>query len=178
MRNAQYVDTPIGVLEIAEENGKIVRIGISGEKARSVNCFGDCSGDCLCDAYEQSETEDKKLDGSSEVLKELKKQLYEYFDGTRRDFDLEYELCGTDFEKKVWQLLAEIPYGATVSYGEIAERLGNPKASRAVGNAAGKNNLLILVPCHRVVRGNGSLGGFSAGIDNKIKLQKLEKILD
>ena len=166
MRITQYADTPIGILEIAEENGKIVKIGISERKKYNEYIWNVAN----------AESEQGRQ--ISEEIEKLKKQLKEYFDGSRTAFDLEYELCGTVFEKQVWQALINIPYGSTVSYGEIAERIGKPKASRAVGNAVGKNNLLILVPCHRVIRGNGDLGGFSAGIENKVKLQKFEKILD
>lgn len=102
-------------------------------------------------------------------------QLYEYFVGVRKSFDFKYELIGTNFQKEVWNKLIEIPYGSLVSYSYIAKSIGSPKSYRAVGNAVGKNPLLILVPCHRVIKQDGSIGGFSSGIKLKEFLIKLEK---
>lgn len=101
-------------------------------------------------------------------------QLAEYFAGTRRDFDLKMAPKGTAFQKSVWQELQKIPFGQTASYGEIAERLGNKKASRAVGMANGKNPIPIIVPCHRVIGKDGSLTGFGGGLEVKRQLLKLE----
>jgi len=95
------------------------------------------------------------------------RQLAEYFAGRRRDFDLPLRLEGTDFQRRVWQALQEIPYGATWSYGEQAKRIGNPNASRAVGLANGRNPISILVPCHRVIGANGSLTGYGGGVERK-----------
>lgn len=103
-------------------------------------------------------------------------QLDEYFNGNRTDFDLEIKfLQGTDFQKKVWNELRKIPYGETISYKELAERIGNPKACRAVGGANNKNPLGIIVPCHRVIGANGKMVGYAEGIDKKEFLLKLEK---
>ena len=102
-----------------------------------------------------------------------KTQLQEYFAGERMDFKLELLPKGTAFQKMVWVALREIPYGETRTYGELAARIGHPNAYRAVGNAAGKNPLLIVVPCHRLVAQNG-LGGFSAGLEKKKALLSLE----
>lgn len=102
-------------------------------------------------------------------------QLREYFSGKRRSFDLPLAPTGTSFQAKVWNALREIPYGATITYGELAERVGSPKGYRAVGNANGKNPLVIIQPCHRVVAGGDKLGGFSAGIYRKKFLLRLEK---
>lgn len=102
-------------------------------------------------------------------------QLGAYFKGERTGFDLELNVQGTDFQKRVWQELVRIPYGETISYGELAKRIGNPKASRAVGMANGKNPISIIIPCHRVIGKNGSLTGFGGGIEVKKKLLDLEK---
>ena len=102
-------------------------------------------------------------------------QLQEYFAGTRRKFDVPYELRGTEFQKKVWAALEEIPYGQTRSYGDIARAVGNPKAVRAVGLANGKNPLWIVVPCHRVVGSGGRLTGYAGGLEMKRALLELEK---
>jgi methylated-DNA-[protein]-cysteine S-methyltransferase len=108
-------------------------------------------------------------------LKDAVCQLKEYFSGKRQSFDLPLAPIGTSFQTKVWKVLREIPYGVTITYGELAERVGSPKGYRAVGNANGKNPLVILQPCHRVVAGGDKLGGFSAGIHRKKFLLRLEK---
>ncbi len=104
-------------------------------------------------------------------------QLTEYFEGRRRAFDLPLARAGTDFQLRVWRALAAIPYGTTISYGELARRIGNPRASRAVGLANGANPLPIIVPCHRVIGTNGSLAGFGGGVPIKRALLALEGAL-
>jgi methylated-DNA-[protein]-cysteine S-methyltransferase len=101
------------------------------------------------------------------ILREAARQLAEYFAGTRRDFDLPLATGGTAFQKEVWRGLRDIPYAATWSYGELATRVGNPNASRAVGAANGMNPIPIIVPCHRVIGANGSLTGFGGGEPTK-----------
>lgn len=101
-------------------------------------------------------------------------QLGEYFAGERRRFDLTLAPRGTEFQRRVWRALREIPYGQTISYGELARRIGNPSASRAVGLANGANPLPIIVPCHRVIGADGSLTGFGGGLPIKRKLLALE----
>ncbi len=95
------------------------------------------------------------------------KQLEEYFAGERREFVLPVRLHGTDFQRRVWSALCAIPYGTTWSYGELAARIGSPKASRAVGLANGRNPVSILVPCHRVIGADGSLTGYGGGLERK-----------
>lgn len=102
-----------------------------------------------------------------EKLAEAKRQLDEYFAGTRRDFDLALNPQGTDFQQRVWQSLRAIPYAVTCSYGAIANAIGNPKGVRAVGLANGRNPISIIVPCHRVIGSNGSLTGYGGGIERK-----------
>lgn len=104
---------------------------------------------------------------ASESLARAKQQLTEYFDGTRTSFDLPLEALGSAFEHRVWNALRTIPFGVTVSYSELARRLGDVNATRAVGAANGKNPIPIIVPCHRVVGANGELTGFGGGIDCK-----------
>jgi len=113
---------------------------------------------------------------SNGVCEAAKKQLTEYFVGKRQTFTLLLDLKGTLFQKQVWDALTGIPYGKSVSYTQIAEQIGRPAAVRAVAQAISKNPCLILVPCHRVLGKNGTLTGFSAGLDIKIELLKLEKI--
>lgn len=102
-------------------------------------------------------------------------QLDEYFAGTRTSFDLPLDPIGTEFQREAWRALCAIPYGATVSYGEQAERMGDRNKARAVGAANGRNPIPIIVPCHRVVGSNGSLTGFAGGIDTKRFLLDLER---
>ncbi|MEM9648212.1 MAG: methylated-DNA--[protein]-cysteine S-methyltransferase, partial [Bacteroidota bacterium] len=97
-------------------------------------------------------------------LEDAVSQFREYFDGTRREFDLKLNPSGTDFQKKVWAKLLDIPYGKTVSYMELSKQLGDPKAIRAVAAANGKNPLWIIVPCHRVIGSDGSLTGYAGGL--------------
>lgn len=111
-----------------------------------------------------------------EIFHLFKNQILEYLSGTRKNFDhLDLlDLGGTDFQKSVWKALLEIPYGQTSSYKQIANLIGNPKAVRAVGTACGNNPFLIIIPCHRIVKSDGSLGGFAYGSEIKKKLLKLE----
>jgi methylated-DNA-[protein]-cysteine S-methyltransferase len=101
-------------------------------------------------------------------------QLQEYFAGERTRFDLPLHPLGTNFQVTVWQALAEIPYGSTISYGELAQRIGQPLAVRAVGAANGRNPLPIVLPCHRVIGANGSLTGFGGGLPTKRFLLAME----
>jgi methylated-DNA-[protein]-cysteine S-methyltransferase len=106
---------------------------------------------------------------------EVIKQLEEYFGGQRTDFDVSLALVGTPFQRTVWAALREIPYGQTLSYGQLAEHIGRPGAARAVGLANGRNPIGIIVPCHRVVGATGSLTGYGGGLDRKQYLINLER---
>jgi len=103
-----------------------------------------------------------------------RQQLEEYFAGDRREFDLPLNLSGTEFQVQVLEELQRIPYGETTSYGDIAKRIGRPKAMRAVGAANGRNPIPIIVPCHRVIGSSGDLTGFGGGLDTKAALLRLE----
>jgi methylated-DNA-[protein]-cysteine S-methyltransferase len=109
------------------------------------------------------------------VLDEAVRQLGEYFVGERRDFDLPLDPVGTPFQLTVWAALRDIPYAETINYGQLAGRVGNPHASRAVGLANGRNPISIVVPCHRVIGANGSLTGYGGGLDRKRTLLELER---
>ena len=100
-------------------------------------------------------------------IKPLFLQLDEYFAGNRKEFDLNLDLTGTDFQKQVWEILLEIPFGQTISYMDIAKKLRDPKTIRAVGNANGKNPVSIIVPCHRVIGSDGSMTGYAGGLWRK-----------
>lgn len=109
------------------------------------------------------------------LLRQAALELREYFAGRRHNFELPLDLQGTEFQKKVWLALRQIPYGQTRSYREIAEAIGNPNGCRAVGLANNKNPLAILVPCHRVIGSNGSLVGYAGGLELKAALLSLEQ---
>lgn len=108
---------------------------------------------------------DRKRDDAA--LKRPRQQLQAYFAGELHEFDLPLAAAGTPFQKRVWRALGEIPYGQTISYGELARRIGQPTASRAVGLASGQNPISIIVPCHRVIGANGALTGYGGGIERK-----------
>jgi O-6-methylguanine DNA methyltransferase len=112
--------------------------------------------------------------GDAPLLGRLERQLREYFAGDRRDFDLPLDMPGSAFQDRVWSELRRIPYGETISYRELATRVGTPAASRAVGRANGSNRLAVVVPCHRVIAANGGLGGYGGGLPAKRKLLDLE----
>lgn len=102
-------------------------------------------------------------------------QLNEYFAGTRTEFDLNLELIGTEFQRRVWQVLLTIPYGQTRSYGQIATQIGSASASRAVGFANGHNPISVIVPCHRIIGANGNLTGYGGGLERKRHLLDMER---
>jgi methylated-DNA-[protein]-cysteine S-methyltransferase len=116
-------------------------------------------------------------EGDSPILAELRRQLDAYFAGKLRDFDLPLDPQGTDFQQKVWRALRDIPYGEACSYLDIARRLGDPNATRAVGAANGRNPISIVVPCHRVIGADGSLTGYGGGLGMKRFLLELEGVL-
>jgi methylated-DNA-[protein]-cysteine S-methyltransferase len=109
------------------------------------------------------------------VFREPIRQLHVYFAGKLEQFDLPLAPGGTEFQRTVWKALCDIPYGVTISYGELARRIGNPKASRAVGLANGSNPIPIIIPCHRVIGSNGKLTGYGGGLHIKEKLLALER---
>lgn len=119
---------------------------------------------------------EEDFDSANETVNEAIRQLHEYFSGKRCTFDLKIKyLNGTAFQKKVWDTLRKIPYGETVTYGEIASSTGHNRAARAVGNAVHNNPLLIVNPCHRVVASGAKLGGFAYGVKMKKELLELEE---
>jgi len=109
------------------------------------------------------------------VIQQCCRELDEYFARKRRHFDVKVSFQGTDFQNKIWKKLQEIPYGKTISYAALAQSAGHPKACRAAGSANGKNPIAIIVPCHRVIASNGSLGGYAYGLKMKKALLDLEK---
>ncbi len=137
----------------------------------------DAVEDQLVAIHFPGQVEPPKRSSSHPVLERAVEQLHEYFTGARKKFDLPLDPRGTPFQKKVWLQLRKIPWGTTISYGELAKRIGQPTASRAVGAANGKNPLSIVVPCHRVIGANGNLTGFGGGLPTKERLLRLEGVL-
>lgn len=117
------------------------------------------------------------VDSTSPVIELSVAQLDEYFSGKRHDFDIPLLFAGTDFQKMVWNALLDIPYGMTVSYSEMARRIGRPEAVRAVANANGANAISIFAPCHRVIGSDRTLTGYGGGLDAKEYLLKIENAL-
>ena len=152
--NYCYMETPVGTLLIAGDDA--IRKIYFPENGKPVPPERDW------------------VAGSKGVVARAVRQLKEYFAGKRADFDLPLAPEGTEFQRTVWKQLREIPYGETISYGELAKRVGNPKASRAVGAANGSNPIPIVIPCHRVIGSNGKLTGFGGGLPTKEKLLALE----
>lgn len=140
---------------------------------------------CLCDwrTEKHSARVDNRLkrmwnaefkEGTSAVIESARQQLDEYFAGKRQTFDIPLLFIGTDFQKTVWSELLKIPFGTSVSYGEVARRIGRPAAVRAVANANGANPMSIFVPCHRVIGSDRSLTGYGGGLGSKQRLLELE----
>ena len=117
------------------------------------------------------------VEQDDDVLKETRKQLDEYFEMKRKEFDIPLLMLGTAFQKSVWQALLKIPYGATESYLELSKSIGNEKAVRAVANANGANAIAIIIPCHRIIGRNGELTGYAGGLTLKKRLLELENNL-
>jgi methylated-DNA-[protein]-cysteine S-methyltransferase len=137
----------------------------------------ECDGDVLIGIWLPSEHRHGRRDADDvpPVLKETATQLEEYFVGERTDFDVPMELDGTEFQRQVWDELGRIPFGETISYGELARRVGRPNGPRAVGQANGRNPIPIIVPCHRVLASNG-IGGYGGGLKLKRALLALEGV--
>ena len=148
MKKIYYYDTYAGKIGIAEEAGAITDIVF-----KTIDCPVE----------------------ETELIRETKRQLDEYFAGKRKDFDVPTRLNGTEFQKQVWLALRDIPYGKTASYKDIAAAVGCPKGYRAVGMANNRNPISIIYPCHRVVGSDGSLTGYGGGLDVKAKLLELER---
>ena len=154
--NYAYLETPVGILLIAGDDGAVECISFPrhGKAAKPEPGWQESQRGAVAEAI---------------------RQLREYFAGERTGFDLPLAPKGTEFQRAVWRQLQDIPYGETISYGELARRVGNPKAARAVGSANGANPLPIVIPCHRVIAGDGSIGGFGGGLPTKEILLALEQ---
>lgn len=152
----KFVDSPIGKLKLVASDKGVVAILWENDNPRRVR---------LSDLTE---------DHNHPVLLQTESQLNEYFAGERSEFSLSLDMRGTGFQSQVWEALLGIPFGETRTYGELANQLGNPKATRAVGAANGRNPISIVVPCHRVIGFSGRLTGFAGGLQAKAYLLELE----
>lgn len=132
-----------------------------------------CSSEAL---LEIKRVDNLSEENSNDICDKVKKQLEEYFNKSRKEFDIKFFLKGTLFQEVVWNELLNIKYGETKTYGEIAKQINKPGSARAVGKAIGANKILLLIPCHRVIGASGNLTGFSAGLDLKEQLLSLEQI--
>jgi methylated-DNA-[protein]-cysteine S-methyltransferase len=149
------IDSPIGELLLVGDDTALCRLHmLEGRKPIAIS-----------DDWERDD----------EHFADVVAQLREYFAGERTTFHLELRMEGTDFQRRVWQELCAIPYGETISYGELARRIGQPGAARGVGMANGSNPISVVVPCHRVIGADGSLTGYGGGLDNKRTLLDLER---
>jgi methylated-DNA-[protein]-cysteine S-methyltransferase len=148
------VDSPVGQLTLAGTNGRVRHLRMVDQTYEPSHGGWERDDAAFTDAVAQ-------LDG--------------YFAGELLEFDLELDLIGTEFQRSVWEALLTIPYGETRSYGQIAQQIGSPSASRAVGLANGHNPIGIIVPCHRVIGANGSLTGYGGGLHRKKSLLEMEK---
>ncbi len=158
MSDKVYVETPLGIAIISGDKNGINRVSVTQELGENPS------------------------EEIPPLLRNAVTQLNEYFEGKRADFDLKLNPTGTDFQKKVWEELLNIPYGKTTTYLDMAKRLGDPKCIRAAATANGKNPLWIIVPCHRVIGSDGSLTGYAGGLwrkkwlldhENPVKQQSL-----
>jgi methylated-DNA-[protein]-cysteine S-methyltransferase len=149
-----YASTPLGRVLLAAAGGQLVGLAFDGH-ARTPDVRGHAAGSDL-------------------LLGAVREQLDEYFRGVRTRFALPVRLVGTAFQIEVWSALLDVPYGCTSTYGQVAERIGRPRAARAVGAANGQNPISIIVPCHRLISAEGALTGYGWGLDRKRSLLELE----
>nr|WP_300003051.1 methylated-DNA--[protein]-cysteine S-methyltransferase [Tissierella sp.] len=152
MKNLYYYDTMLGVVGIMDNGKEIIEVFYGDKKIEDANIY------------------------ESTLIKEACRQINLFLEGKIKAFDLPIYFKGTEFQMKVWNALRDIPYGETKSYKDIAEKVGSPKAYRAVGMTNNKNPISIIIPCHRVIGANGKLVGYGGGIDIKEKLLELERV--
>lgn len=156
MEYYDYCDSPLGQILLVASDVALSGLHFTGEKYYPA-----------IDAAWQRQP-------NAKFIQRARAQLDEYFAGKRRRFDLEVDPAGTEFQRNVWRALQEIPYGTTINYGKLAQRIGQPTASRAVGAANGRNPISIVIPCHRVIGANGDLTGYAGGMARKDALLRLE----
>lgn len=154
-----YCDTPVGRLGLGEEGGRLTHLFLPGEPPAGAGW------------------EETAASNATPLLKEAAAQLTAYMDGKLRQFDLPLAPAGTDYQKKVWEILCTIPYGEVRGYRWLAEKAGNSRACRAVGTANRHNPLPIFIPCHRVIATDGRLTGYAGGLERKAALLRIEGVV-
>ncbi|WP_019499716.1 methylated-DNA--[protein]-cysteine S-methyltransferase [Pseudanabaena sp. PCC 6802] len=152
------IESPLGKLLLTSDRRSLTGLYLAGQK------------------YFPQQTEIWQEASQLELFMQTQEQLEEYFACQRQYFGLPLDPQGTEFQQRVWQLLRKIPFGETISYGTLAQRVGQPNAARAVGAANGRNPIAIIIPCHRVIAGNGKLTGYAGGIDRKQWLLDRERL--
>ncbi len=161
--NISYHKTKIGELIIGSFNNQLCLLDFRYRKMRNA-----------VDNRLKKQLSAEFIEGQDDIIEQAKKQVDEYLTGIRKNFDIPLLLVGTDFQKQVWHELLNIEYGETIAYSQLATRINNPKAVRAVGSANGANAIALIVPCHRVIANDGSLGGYGGGLAVKKRLLNLE----
>ena len=159
------------VITLGAHQGYLIALDWETQKTAKLLSKTNTKSEFIDSAHLQNSTEQ-----NAKVLLATINQLNEYFEGQRQVFDVPINiLTGTPFQQKVWQALLKIPYGQTISYAQLAGQVGNPKGFRACANANGKNPISLIIPCHRVIASDGSLGGYTGGLDIKQTLLAIEK---
>jgi len=157
-REHSVVDSPVGPLTLVASGGELAGLYMDLQRHPP-----------------RAETLGPSATDATPLLHEAARQLQDYFAGRRTEFELPLSLTGTVFQRRVWSALRDIPYGETISYGQLADRIGQPTAARAVGLANGRNPISIIVPCHRVVGADGGLTGYGGGLERKEHLLEFER---
>lgn len=162
--NIQYCKTIIGELIVGSFDDKLCMLDYRYRRMRTT-----------VDKRLKKGLDAEYVEKDDEVLKQTRIQMDEYFSGSRKEFDIPLLMVGTDFQQSVWQTLTQVPYGTTLSYLQLAKKIKNEKAVRAVASANGANAISLIIPCHRIIGSNGELVGYGGGLPAKKRLLKLEK---
>ncbi len=163
--NIQYYKTKIGELILGSFEGQLCMIDYRYRRMRTT-----------VDNRLKKGLDAELVEKDNEVLIETRKQIDEYLNGERKEFNIPILMVGSDFQKTVWEALMKVQYGETASYLDLAKRINNEKAVRAVASANGANSIGLIIPCHRIIESNGGLGGYGGGLPVKKKLLKLESL--
>jgi len=166
-------NVPIGIILVAQKKGRVIYVSIGNPDSSTDLKNGMFSWiKKKFPGFDIKESDND--DPHNEFLIDVRSQVVEYFEGGRKHFDIPCEMTGTNFQKSIWKEIEKVPYGETISYGELAANAGNPGSARAAGNACGKNPIPLVIPCHRVIASNGKLGGFTGGLEMKMFLLNIE----
>jgi methylated-DNA-[protein]-cysteine S-methyltransferase len=160
----QHHKTDVGEVVLGSFRGKLCLLGFRGREMKGT-----------VDDRIKKALNAKSVEHDDEVLEKTRRQLDEYFKGLRREFDIPLLMVGTDFQKRVWNVLMKVPYGHTSTYLKVAKDIGNERGVRAVGNANAANPISIIVPCHRIIGSDGELVGYGGGLSVKRRLLELER---